>query len=107
MNVRLSALLGTIQNYSSIMGLWNECLVNKNLTIEMKLRVVASQNQKGNFTFIIWVPSWTSFVFSIFRNQCRAKKCRLPLLNVSQTFLSHYFNYLELKNLSNLFTMSL
>ena len=33
--VRTSALLRIIENYSYIMGLWNECLVNENLTTEI------------------------------------------------------------------------
>ena len=33
--VRTSALLRIIENYSYIMELWNECLVNENLTTEI------------------------------------------------------------------------
>ena len=42
---------------------------------------------------------------TIFRNHCRAKKCLLSLVKDWQTSLTHCFNHLELKNLSNLFTV--
>ena len=38
--VRASALFRIIENYSYIMELWNECLVNENLTTEIKFRVI-------------------------------------------------------------------
>ena len=47
--VRASALLRIIENYSYIMELWNECLVNENLTTEIKSRVNGCQSQMGIF----------------------------------------------------------
>ena len=41
--VRASALLRIIENYSYIMELWNECLVNENLTTEIKSQVIGCQ----------------------------------------------------------------
>ena len=43
--VRASVLFRTIENYSHIMELWNECLVIENLTTEIKFRVIGCQSQ--------------------------------------------------------------
>ena len=42
-------VLTIIENYSYIMELWNECLVNENLTAEIKSRVIGCQIQMGKF----------------------------------------------------------
>ena len=47
--VRASALLRTIKNYSCFMEIWNECLVNENLTTEIKSRVIGYQNRIDKF----------------------------------------------------------
>ena len=89
------------------MELWNECLVNENLTTEIKSRVTGCQSQMGKFDlfFALYLGARLYSIRTIFRNHCRAKKWLLLLVNDWQTSLSHCFNHLELKNLSNLFTM--
>ena len=47
--VRVSALLRIIENYLYIMELWNECLVDKNLTTEVKSWVIGCQSQMAKF----------------------------------------------------------
>ena len=47
--VRASDLLRIIQNYSYIMELWNECLLNEKPTTEIKSQVIGCQSQIGKF----------------------------------------------------------
>ena len=47
--VKAPALLRIIKNCSYIMELWNEFLVNKDLTTEIKSRVNGCQSQMGKF----------------------------------------------------------
>ena len=49
LTVRASALFRIIENYSYIIELWNECLVNENLTTEIKSRVIGCQSKMGKF----------------------------------------------------------
>ena len=100
--VRTSALLRIIENYSCIMELSNECLVNENLTTEIKSRVIGCQSQVGKSDLTLGIVSIR--IWTIFRNHCRAKKCLLPPVNDWKTSLSRCFNHLELKNLLDLFT---
>ena len=51
--VRASAPLRVIKNYSYIIELWNECLVNENLTKEIKSRIIDSQSQMGKFDLFL------------------------------------------------------
>ena len=47
--VRASALLWIIENYSYIMELWNECLINENLPTEIKSEFLVTKSQMGKF----------------------------------------------------------
>ena len=77
------------------MELWNECLVNENLTTEIKFQVIVCQGQAGKFDLTLGIVC--ILTRTIFRNHCRVKKCLLPPVNDWKTSLSRCFNHLELK----------
>ena len=105
--VRASALLRIIENYSYIMELWNECLVNENLTTEIKSRVTDCQSQMDKFDLFFGLHLGHR-LYSHMDNLSKPlqiEKISARLVNDWQTSLSHCFNHIELKNLSNLFTI--
>ena len=105
---RVLALLRIIENYSYIMELWNKCLVNENLTTEIKSQVTGFQGQISKFDLFFGLHieyRLYSYTDNLSKSLQSEKKCLLPLVNDWQTSLSHCFNQLELRRLSNLFTM--
>ena len=74
--VRVSVLLEIIESSSYLMELRNECLVNENLTTEIKSRVIGCQIQMGKFDlfFELHLGIVCILIRTIFPNYCRAKK---------------------------------
>ena len=102
--VRASA----IKNYSCVMELWNECLVNENLTTEIKSRAIGCRNRMDKFDLFFLGLQLEHCFYSHMNNLSKSlqtEKISAVFSKRLANFTISLFNHLELKNFSNLFTI--
>ena len=89
------------------MEMWNKCLLNENLTTEIKFRVIGWQSQMGKFDLFFGLHLGHR-LYSHTHNlskSLKSEKMTAASRKRWQSLLSHCFNHLDLKNLLSLFAM--